>query len=114
MKRNVKLFINDILENINDIESFSKGMSKSTLKFDLLRQKAIIRSLEVIGEASKNIPESFRKEYPQVPWRDIAGFRDVMIHGYFRIDLDKVWNIIKMDIPDLKEKISNIKVELEK
>ena len=66
---------------------------------------ATIRRLEIIGEAVKNIPNSFRNKYPEVPWRNIAGFRDILIHAYFGINLDRVWNIIKKDLPDLKKNI---------
>ncbi len=113
MKREIGLFIQDILENIIDIESFSKGLSKEKIIEDKLKQKAIIRSLEIIGGAVKNIPNSFRKKYPNVEWSKIAGMRDIIIHGYFRVDLDSVWNVIKRDLPKLKKQIEKIKKELE-
>ncbi len=75
---------------------------------------ATIRRIEVIGEAVKNLPGSFREKHSNVPWKDIAGMRDVIIHGYFRVDLDIVWKVIKKDFPDLKGKILRIKQELEK
>ncbi|MEX2017217.1 MAG: DUF86 domain-containing protein [Candidatus Pacearchaeota archaeon] len=112
MKRNAGLFIQDILENINDIESFSKGLSKNNLISDKLKQKAIIRSLEVIGEAVKNIPISLREKYHNVEWNKISGMRDVIIHGYFRVDLDAIWNVIKNDMPKLKKQIEKIEKEL--
>ena len=82
MKRNVNLYLGDILKSIKSIESFSEGLTKEKLVSDDLHQSAIIRQLEIIGEATKNIPNSFREKYPEVPWKDISGFRDVMIHGY--------------------------------
>lgn len=97
MKRNLLLFLSDILENIKDIEEFSKNMSKEDLSTDKLKQKAIIRSIEIIGEAIKNFPESFREKYPDIPWKDLSGFRDVMIHGYFKVDLNIVWKAVKMN-----------------
>lgn len=113
MKRDLNLFIEDILENIEDIESFSKGLSKEGFKKSKLKQNAIYRSLEIIGEATKNIPVSFRNKYSQVPWKEIAGFRDVLVHAYFGVILERVWNILKKDLPILKTQILKIKKDLE-
>ncbi len=111
MKRDIRLFIQDILDNITDIESFSKGLNKEKFESDRLRQNAIIRSLEIIGEAAKNIPDSIRGKYPSIEWKKIAGFRDVLSHAYFGVSMDRVWNIIVLDLPKLKKEISNIKVD---
>lgn len=113
-KRDLRLFIKDILENINLIESFSKNISKDGLSKNELKQYAIIRALEIIGEATKHIPDSFRKKYPKVPWKDIAGFRDVVIHAYFGVILERVWKVIQEDLPNLKIKIQKILEDLEK
>jgi len=111
MKRNVDLFIQDILENIKDIELFSKGLTKKEFASNKLKQNAIIRSLEIIGEAVKNIPDSFRKDYPNIPWKNIAGFRDILSHTYFGVNIDRVWNVIEKDLNSFKEKIKDIKVK---
>jgi len=113
MKRNLILFLNDITDNIKNIESFSFGLSKERFRSDILRQNAIMRCLEVIGEATKNIPNSFRTKYPEIPWKKIAGFRDVLIHEYFGVKIDRVWNVIKKDLPDLKKKIIDIRRKME-
>lgn len=113
MKKDPLIFVEHILDNIGDIENFSNGLSKDEISKNNLKQKAIIRSIEVIGEAVKNIPMSFRKEHPEIEWKKIAGTRDMIIHAYFDVDLDIVWGIIKKDIPDLKKKIEKIKEELE-
>jgi len=110
MNRDVNLFINDILQNIKDIESFSKELTRDKFQNDKLRQNAIIRSLEIIGEAVKNVPNSFRDKYPNIPWRKIAGFRDVLSHAYFGVSINRVWNIIEIDLPKLKEEINKTKV----
>ena len=113
MKREVILFIDDILISMNDIEDFSKKMSKEKLLNDKLHQSAIVRQIEIIGEAVKNLPNSFREKYPDVPWAKMAGMRDVIIHSYFSVDLGTVWKVIKDDLPVLKKQILKIKKELE-
>lgn len=108
------MFIEHILENIKDIEQFSKGLSKNNLENNKLKQKAIIRSLEVIGEAVKNLPDTFKNKYPHVKWKLIAGLRDKLIHGYFGIDINTVWDVIKKDLPILKREILTIREDLKK
>jgi len=108
MKKESLIFIEHILENIEDIETFSKGLSRENLETNILKQKAIIRSIEIIGEAVRNLSDSFKKKYPEIPWREIVGTRDKMIHNYFGVDLDIVWGIIKGDIFELKKQIKEI------
>ncbi|MBU2576754.1 MAG: DUF86 domain-containing protein [Nanoarchaeota archaeon] len=110
-KKESKIFIEHILNNILDIENFVKGVNKEILKKDIMRQKAIIKSIEIIGEASNNLPKDFKEEYSQVPWSDIIGMRNKLSHHYFGIDLNVVWKTIKEDIPELKKKILKIKKE---
>ena len=111
MKRDTNLFIQDILDNIKDIESFSKGLTKEKFESNKLTQNAIIRSLEIIGEAAKNIPDSFRQKHPKIPFKKIAGFRDVLSHAYFGVSIDRVWNIIEKDLPYLKSEIEKVKID---
>lgn len=113
MKRDLNLFIRDILESITAIEEFSKNINKKELISNRLKQSAIIREIEIIGEAAKNIPNSFREKYPNIQWHEIAGMRDVIIHGYFRVDLDAVWNVIKKDLPILKKQMQKIKKDIQ-
>lgn len=110
MKRDIGLFIEDIIEAIKNIEEFSKNLDKGKFSKDKLRHSAIVRQLEIIGEAVKNIPDAFRKKYPKIPWKDIAGFRDILSHAYFGVNLDRVWNIIEIDLPNLKEEMSKINI----
>lgn len=112
MKRDVNLFIDDILENIELIENSTKKLSKSKFKSNKDIVDATLRRLEVIGEAVKNLPKSFTKKHPNIPWRKIAGFRDVLIHAYFGVSLERVWNIIKKDLSKLKRQIQDTKKEL--
>ena len=71
-----------------------------------------MRRLEIIGEAAKNVPDDFRKKHPIEEWKKISGMRDVLIHAYFGINLERVWNAVKNDLPDLKEKIKSISKEI--
>ncbi len=108
------VFIEHILESIDAIENFSKDLSKEELASNRLKQSAIVREIEIIGEAVKNISENLKKKYQEVMWKSIAGTRDKMIHHYFGVDLDIVWNIIYQDLPLLKKQIIEIKKKLKK
>jgi len=108
MKRNLNLFLEDILGSIKNIESFVKGVSKEKFMSNNEKQSAVIRQLEIIGEAVKNISEKFRKKYPKVEWKKIAGTRDIFIHAYFGVISERVWGIIKKDLPILKKQIKEI------
>jgi len=110
MKRDIGLFIEDILNSIKNIGEFSKNLDKDKFSKNNLRQSAIIRQLEIIGEAVKNIPNSFREKYPKIAWKDIAGLRDILSHAYFGVNLDRVWKIIESDLPKLKEEIISINI----
>lgn len=113
MTRDIILFLEDILENINLIENSLGQISKSLFQTDLDKRDATLRRLEIIGESVKNIPEEFRKKYPKVLWKDIAGFRDILTHAYFGVDFEKVWEVVKEDLPKLKTDIKKIKNDLE-
>jgi uncharacterized protein with HEPN domain len=107
------IFIEHIIECIENIELFTKGVSKEDFLKNKEKQSAIIRQIEIIGEAVKNISESFKSNYSNILWKDIAGMRDKLMHHYFGIDLEIVWKTIKEDIPLLKSQILNIKRDLE-
>lgn len=113
MTNDASAYIEHILENIKDIEEFSKNLTKNEFLKDKLRQKAIIRSIEVIGEAVKNISDNIKNKHKEIEWRKIAGTRDRIIHHYFGVELDIVWEIIKKDLPNLKKQINKIKEELD-
>ncbi|MFH1209753.1 MAG: DUF86 domain-containing protein [archaeon] len=112
--KDYKIFIEHILDSINKIETFSKGLTKEKFDKDELRQSAIIRQLEIIGEATKNLSVDFTNKYPYIEWSSFARTRDKIIHHYFGIDLDIVWEIIKKDLPKLKENIKKILEDMDK
>lgn len=97
-----KVYLNDILTAISKIERYVADLSFQEFTQDEMRVDAVIRNLEVIGEAAKHVPEEVRREYPFVEWRKISGPRDIPIHEYFGVDLDILWDIVKNKIPILK------------
>ena len=112
-KKGDLIFIEHILESIEAIEDFSRGLTKEKLISSRLKQSALVREIEIIGEAAKNMSSELKKDYHKIPWKEIAGTRDKMIHHYFGVDLNIVFGIVKTDIPDLKIKILKIKKDLE-
>ncbi|MBI2632103.1 DUF86 domain-containing protein [Candidatus Pacearchaeota archaeon] len=108
MKRDYKLFIDDIRKSINQIEYYMKNISEKQLKNDLKIQDAIIRRLEIIGEATKNIPRALKEKNRQVPWFDMSQFRDFITHSYFELSIMTLWKTIKIKLPLIKKAMSKI------
>lgn len=114
MKRDASIYLQDILDNIDKAISFVGDMTYEDFECDEKTFYAVVRSIEIIGEASKNLPEGIRKQHPQVPWRQIAGMRDKAIHSYFGVNTLRVWQVVKDDLPKLKPSIEKLKKELER
>ena len=105
IKRDITDFISDIHDSICDIRLFIQAMTYEEFIEDRKTINAVIRSLEIIGEATKKIPPDIRSKYPLVPWKEIAGMRDKLIHEYFGVDLSIIWETIKHDFVDLENAI---------
>ena len=103
-----KVYLWHILDAIENIERFMDGLEKPEFIKDTLVHSAVIRQLEIIGEAVKNLSFGLRKSHQDIPWRDIAGLRDKLIHEYFGVDLSLVWIIAVRDLPKLKTPIKGI------
>lgn len=109
MKRDYKLYLNDIKESIEQIENYLRNISQEEFNKNKLLQDGIIRRLEIIGEASRNIPRALKEKNKQIPWFDLAQFRDLVSHAYYAMSLDRIWKEVKEKIPKLKELLKTIK-----
>ena len=112
-KRSSSLLVYDIYQSIEKIEEFIRGISFDQLMGDERTKDAILRNLQVIGEASKNLPESLIADHPEVDWSGLAGVRDIVTHQYFRVDWHLLWISIHDELPVLKKQIQNLKEEQE-
>jgi len=107
-KRRDKDFIGDIQEAMEAVAGYTRGLTYKTFLEDRKTQDAVVRNFEVMGEAAKNISSAFRGKYPDVPWKEIAGLRDKLIHFYFGIDYKIIWNITRKSLPNLRKQIKTI------
>ncbi|OGY08900.1 MAG: hypothetical protein A2700_00190 [Candidatus Blackburnbacteria bacterium RIFCSPHIGHO2_01_FULL_44_64] len=108
MTKEPKIFLQHILESIELIEKRVVGVTFDEFSHNLDLQDMVIRRLEVVGEAVRNLPKDFRDKYRSVSWQDPAGMRSALIHGYFQVDLEVVWDTIRNDLPTFKKEIGSI------
>ena len=111
MKRDL-VYLRHILDAISKIESYV-AVGRNVFMATSHWQDAVVRQLEIVGEATKRISDELRSKYPEIPWRRIAGMRDVLIHDYMGLDLSVVWEVTQRDLPELKQKIEALLKELD-
>jgi uncharacterized protein with HEPN domain len=114
LKRDYRDYLEDILTAIDESAEFTMGISFEAFTQDRKTVNAVLRSLEVLGEATKRIPDRLRAEAPGVPWKYMARMRDKLIHEYFGVDLSIVWTVIKDELPPLRSEIARLMTNLEK
>ncbi len=107
MKSN-EIYLKHILDAVTHIQSFLSGITKEDFQKNLLIQSAVIRQLEIVGEAVKNLSSEFKKIHKHIPWKDIAGLRDKLIHQYFGVDISLIWEVCQKEIPELRKGVSDI------
>lgn len=108
MKREYRDYLQDLLTAIDDSAEFTKDMAFDVFARDRKTVNAVLRSLEVLGEAAKRIPDDLRAKAPAVPWKYMAGMRDKLIHEYFGVDLSVVWAVVKNELPPLRSEIERL------
>lgn len=113
MKRDIRVYLEDILESLEKIEEYTQAIDLEEFLRKSQTQDAVLRRLEIIGEAVKHIPKRVRNNHPDIPWQQIAGMRDVLIHEYFGVNLMRVWQVVTKDIFLLKTIVEKIKGDLE-
>ena len=108
MSKDFLVYLEDILDAMEKAEMFIAGLTYEQFETDLKTNFAVVRAIEIIGEATKRLPMTIRDQYPNLPWKDLAGMRDVIIHGYDNVNLRIVWDVVKQDIPRIKPQIEQI------
>lgn len=108
MKRDYKVYLDDIAESIEKIEEYTQGKSWSDFANNTELQDAVLRRLAIIGEAVKHIPSEIKEKYPEVEWKKIAGARNIFVHEYFGVRLERIWDTVIKDLPKLKKQLMDL------
>jgi uncharacterized protein with HEPN domain len=108
MKKDDMIYVGHILEATEKIHKYCSSMKKTEFLRNDLVKDAVVRNIEIIGEAAKKLSSEFRRRYPEIPWKDISGMRDKIVHDYTGIDYRVVWDVVQTDLPDLKIRLKNI------
>ncbi len=108
MSRNYSLYLQDIAEAIDRIQSYLEGVARDEFETNQMRLDAVIRNLQIIGEAVKKIPDSIKKKYPNIPWQEIAGLRNRVTHAYFNVDINIIWDVVQSELPILQPQVQRI------
>ena len=108
MKKDNLVYLRHILDAIHRIEEYIEGVEYEDFMNNNLIQAGVMREIEITGEATKGLMQGFKEKYPDIPWKKMSGMRDKLIHDYFGVDLDAVWDTVEKDIPLLKDKIKDI------
>ena len=106
--KNIKVYLNDIQDCILKIEEYLEGYSEERFYEDYEKQDSVLRRLEIIGEAVKQLPDGIKEKYPKIPWKDIAGTRAILIHEYSGVNMRRIWKTVKKDIPELKKNVEGM------
>lgn len=109
LHRTAAAYIYDIIDCIRKIEVYTRGLTYERFQNAELVQDGVVRNLELIGEAAKHIPEDIRMQHPHIEWKKICGMRDILVHEYFGLDLELIWDVVATKIPALKKDIKKIK-----
>lgn len=108
MKKDNKVFVQHILNSINQIEEYTEGISESLFLRETKVQDAVLRRLEIIGEAAGNLSDDFKKENNKIAWNKAVAVRNILIHQYFEVDMKIIWDTINIDIPKLKQELEKL------
>lgn len=114
MKREIGDYLQDTIDAMTKSMEFVEGMEYEDFIHDDKTIFAVIRAIEIIGESVKNVPDDLKRDYPEIPWREMVGMRDKLIHGYFGVDQRRVWKTVKEEIPLIKPLFEKMLTELEK
>jgi uncharacterized protein with HEPN domain len=105
MKKDDSVYLKHILDAISRIKEYTQDIKYENFIDNYLIQDGVIRQIEIIGEATKRLSKEIKEKHPEIPWKDMAGMRDKLIHDYLGVDIDAVWDTVEEDIPDLKNRL---------